>query len=329
VAERSRSSLLASVVNAEALALILIADALVRLLRLLWRGVENPYDRDEVEQFTRSASVAVVRARRYASGVSDSYMRQVLDLMEVTYAGLPEPVPAEPRGIPLTKEYERPAKVYRRARLLGLDKLLADDRAIARAEQLATMDVALAARDARASRLALAENVVGWRRLVHPELEAVPGHPPGPVCGLCLVASDRIYRKLDKQQLHEFCRCTIAPVTATNDPGADLHAENLRRIYADAGNATDRQSLAKTRYRVELHAELGPVLVNAKHAFRGPGDVRPDAPDLAAAAAAELAEVQERLRLLLAREAAGEEVSAPIAWNVDRVTALRELTGAA
>lgn len=329
MAERSRTGLLASIVDAEALALVMIADALAKLIRLLWHGVANPYDRDEVEQFTASASTAVVRARRYASGVSDAYMRQVLDLMEVTYAGIPEPALDDPRGIPIAKEYERPAKVYRRARLLGMDKLLADDRAIARAEQLATMDIALAARDARAARLVLAEDVIGWRRLVHPELSAIPGHPPGPVCGLCLVASDRVYRKLDKQQLHEFCRCSIAPVTLADDPGGALQTENLRRIYADAGNATDRQSLAKTRYRVEMHAELGPLLINAEHAFRGPDQVRRDAPDLAAAAAAELAEVQERLRLLEARATAGEDVDAPIAWNRDRVDALRILSGAA
>lgn len=325
---RSNTSLLASIVDAEALALTLIVEALIRLLTALWRGVANPYDADEVDKFVRDAGAAVVRSRRYAAGVSDAYMRQVLQLMEVPHVGVPEPVPDTPRGIPTSKEYVRPVKEYRRARLEGLDKLLADDRAIARAERLASMDIALAARDARASRLALAEDVIGWRRIIHPELSAEPGHAPGPVCGLCLVASDRVYTKVNKQQLHDRCRCTILPVTRAQDPGASLHASTLGRIYKDAGG-TDRQALAKTRYRVEEHGELGPVLVNAEHAFRGPGQVRRDAPDLAALAAVELAELARDLTVLLAREAAGEDVAAPIAWNRDRIEALRQLSGAA
>jgi hypothetical protein len=327
VAKRRRQTLLTAAVEAEAQALLLIATTLVRLIKALWHLLTDPYDRGQVDTFVRHAGAAVQQARTLAAGVSDAYMRQALDIIEVPSAGRPEPVPDLPRGIPMTSEMVRPIKEYRRARLLGLDQLLADDRALARAEKIVTMDVYLASRDARMNRLVLAEDVIGWRRVVHPEVPAVEGHAPGPVCGLCLAAADRVYHKIEKQALHDRCRCTIAPVTATQDIGSPLNNASLTAIYAHAGG-TDRQSLARQRYRIENHGELGPVLVNAADNFRGPGDVRVSAPELVQQARVELASVRAALEELLGRQAAGDEdVSAPIAWQQDRLTALRELTG--
>lgn len=329
IAKAHRQSLLRQAVEVEAQALVLIAKTLMRLIREFWRLMTNPYDRGQVDTFVRQSGAAVVQARKLTVGISDTFMRQALDIIEVPSAGVPEPVAELPRGIPTSTEWARPVKEYRRARLLGLDKLLADDRALARAEKIATMDVYLAARDARQNRLALASEVTGWRRVVHPEVSTGLGHAPGPVCGLCLAAADRVYRHIDKQALHDRCRCTILPVTATQDPGSPLNNASLSAIYAQAGG-TDRQALAKQRYRVEQHSELGPVLVNAADNFRGPGEVAVAAPELAAQARVELDRLEQALADLLARDAAGEaDLAGPIAWDRDRITALREMTGAA
>lgn len=314
--------------EAEAQAILIVTTGLVALVRELWKAMLDPYDRGQVDTFVKAAGHAVVAARHHAAGISDEYMRHVLDVYgsPVRSGVKPEPIPELPRGIPITSEYVRPVKVYRRARLEGLDKLLADDRALARAESIATMDVSMASRDARMNRLVLAEDVIGYRRIVHPEVVIRDDGKPSPVCGLCLAAADRPYRKIEKQGLHDRCRCTIAPITKDQDPGSPLNNESLGKVYTQAGG-TDRQALAKQRYKIEQHAELGPVLVNATYNWRGPADVKLAAPGLVAQAKKELAELEDDLASLLTREASGEDVAGPIAWDMDRMTALRELIG--
>jgi len=290
-----------------------ITQALILFLRQLWRALTDPYSPDQVARFATQAGNATTTARRQAAAASDAYMRTVLDVLEISHIGSPQPIPDLPRGIPLDVEWERPVKELRRARFLGFDEQIAAERGLARAEKIAQMDVALAQRDGAQSRLVLADSVTGWRRVVHPELSK------GGTCGLCIAAADRIYKTSDLLPLHNRCACTVSPVTATSDPGSPIN-----QLYREVGG-THRSQLAKARWTVREHGELGPVLVDPRDHWRGPAAVAQDAPDLAATARAELASLEEALASLEARAAAGEDVSGPLAWQRDRIDHLRQL----
>jgi hypothetical protein len=321
-------------VDAQSFALARIVQALLSLIEALFRLID-PYDRGDVDRFTQEAGLAASRARREAVAVTDAYLRVVMRLMDIPVGGpvpLPGletspgvvPVPELPRGIPLTQQWVRPVKEYRRLRLEGLDDLAARLRALERAERIGRADIATAVRDTEAHRLVSADKVTGWRRIIHPEVSAKPPNPPGPVCGLCLVAADRVYNVGDLKPLHDLCRCTVLPVTLDGDPGLDLTGQDLRAIY-DAGGGTFRDDLKRTRFWVAQHAELGPVIVNADHEFRGPAEVAKDARDLAALARAELADLERSLAAMESRAASGEDVGAPLVWQRERVAALRDL----
>lgn len=99
--------------------------------------------------------------------------------------------------------------------------------------------------------------VTGYRRVVHPELSR------GGSCGMCIVASDRIYKTTELKPIHSNCKCTVAPVTADNDPGNSLNKQDLGQFYKEAGG-NSAAHLKRTRYQVDEHGELGAVLVPKK-----------------------------------------------------------------
>ncbi len=247
-----------------------IVRGLVATLRRLWRTLLlDPFDPGQVGEFATAAGKATGTARAQAAGAADAYLRRVLDVMDAPSSGRPSaPVP-EPRGIPLVEEWSRPAATARRLRVEGLDALVAEERALQRAEVMGSTDLLLAKRDATARRLASADRVTGWRRVLHPELSA------GGVCGLCIAASDRVYRTGELQDIHERCRCEVLPIVGSNDPGRSLNAESLAELYRLAGG-TAGEKLKRVRYVVQEHGELGPVLANAEHEHRSPADVAAD-----------------------------------------------------
>lgn len=309
-------------VEAEASALEQIITAFVSLIRHLFARMDNPGDHAQVDAFVRAAGLADQSARRQAAGVADAYLRFVLQALEVPQTGAPEPIPDLPRGIPLEQEWVRPVKEFRRARLLGLDELEAAQRAEDRAASIAEMDARVAARDARARRLAAAPDLIGWRRIIHPE------ESRGGTCGLCIAAADRIYHTDDLQALHSRCKCTVLPVTKALDPGIGLNRDSLNALYRQAGG-TGRQELAKVRMGVRQHGELGPVLVDDRDHFRGPRQVSRDTAVLARAADAELKVMRDYLTSLERRSAAGEDVSGPLQWQRDRIAEFERLASAA
>jgi len=102
-----------------------------------------------------------------------------------------------------------------------------------------------------------ASKVIGYRRVIHPELSR------GGTCGMCIVAADRIYHIHDLLPIHDNCHCTVSPVTKDHDPGNSLNDQDLKKFYGDAGGNT-RAHLKRTRYQVDEHGELGAVLVPKK-----------------------------------------------------------------
>ena len=159
----------------------------------------------------------------------------------------------------------RPLRTYRYEKSRGASEKDAREAAKARVSVIVDDNLMLAQRLAEAETLAQAadldDTVIGYRRIVHPELSR------GGVCGMCLVASDREYKIGELKPIHNRCWCTVAAITEDYDP-VTLNADDLKRFYEDA-KGNDRASLKRTRYKVDEHGELGAVLVpKAKHRSR-------------------------------------------------------------
>ncbi|MFV8317037.1 hypothetical protein [Mycobacterium sp. 23] len=265
----------------------------------LWASV-NPYNRDDVTAFAGQAArimgtaqsaaaraAAVTQARQLtAMGVKASSAQQVpLDVRaqgaklvrgrmvlqrpdtKVDYAG--DRVTVDAESMTTSSVFERPAAVYRwlisqgegdaaeqsmlRIRTLVDDNLMLAQR-LAQQEVLARAAVDLDNQGGRGRRR---PQIVGYRRVIHPELSR------GGTCGMCIAASDRIYKIGTLMPIHAHCWCTIAAITEEHDPADDLNAVDLRALYKDAGGNTVAH-LKRTRYQVDEHGELGPVLVPQK-----------------------------------------------------------------
>lgn len=206
-------------------------------------------------------------------------------------------------------------------------------KALVRVEAVAQTDMTLAMREQVRKTLGRIRGVTGYRRILRPELSET-----GP-CGLCVVAADRVYKVEHLMPLHDRCVCETLPVVGDFDPGLNLNASDLRRIYEAAGGTGGevrgrtgkRHSAALKKIRVALgeHGELGPVLFDADQNFRGPRDVaRAQHPDKRTRSLAQLESFQERLDVLLARQGRGEGgLERPIAWQTERVEKLRRELG--
>lgn len=133
-------------------------------------------------------------------------------------------------------------------------------RGIERLEKLANTDVQLARRDESLNVLDYKSKVIGYRRVVHPELSA------SGTCGMCIVAATRWYTLDHLEPIHTFCKCETVPVLEDFDPGKTLNDDDialLTQTYDDAGgNSIDE--LSKTRYRVNRNSETGWQLVESK-----------------------------------------------------------------
>lgn len=214
----------------------------------------------------------------------------------------------------------------------------ATDKALIQVAVVAETDVTLAVREqvrkvlARGGKISDIPGLRGYRRILHPERSE---HGP---CGLCVVAADRIYHVEHLEPIHKRCRCEVLPVIGDLDPGIDLNRDDLRALYAAAGNTggdvigkdgrRHSRNLKKVRVAVTEHGELGPVLVDADQKFRGPAQVaKAKAFDPKVSALAELTALEERFAQLRRRQLAGEDLERPIAWQTNRISELRKLVG--
>lgn len=151
--------------------------------------------------------------------------------------------------------WERPVSEYRNARNNGDSHQEAMLKTLARVRQLADADVRMANREraARVYEAASPQGVIGYRRIIHPELSRTG------TCGLCLVAADRLYSTKELYPLHDNCKCETLPVTNTSDPGLKLNRDDLDYIYSVAGGNT-ASKLSNTRISEYVSGERGPTL---------------------------------------------------------------------
>lgn len=168
--------------------------------------------------------------------------------------------------------------------------------------------------------------ILGYRRLTHPERSETG------VCGLCLAAADRIYTLAELLPIHGRCKCTVAPITSDYDPG-ESNLVDLERLYRAAGATVDKRQSTKgrdlknVRYQVDEHGELGLVLSRAGDTFSRRGDAPKGDP--IERARRELAALEPVLVDLEARAAAGDDVTAPLTYQRNRIAKLRDIVAGA
>lgn len=272
-------------------------DWAIERIEQLWSAV-NPYNDVEVRQFAQDAARVMEAAQTSVSRVTAAAQAQQLTAMgvdvpapvpsapvdvraadvavddgqvdldhqstTVQYQPDPAPDPAPPSRVRVTVQdtsteevLTRPARVYRYERSQGQSAAEANSAAKSRVRVIVEDNLMLAQRVAEAESLAQAadldDQVIGYRRIIHPELSR------GGVCGMCVVASDRLYKIADLKPIHHRCKCTVAAVTKSFDPKS-INDADLGRFYKDAQGNTLRD-LKRTRYQVDDHGELGAVLV--------------------------------------------------------------------
>lgn len=263
-------------------------------VRQLWSAV-NPYDEKAVQAFAEQAAGLMDSAQTAAARVAAAGQAQQLAAQGITVDAMPSaPIDVRAAGavikngqLVLRKRsvsveyaagaakvskadmtthgvFTRPAKVYRWAASQGADD--AASRALQRIDSLIEDNLMLTQRlaqqevlvhavvDLDSGRTRNGIKIIGYRRVIHPERSR------GGTCGMCIVASDRIYHVSQLMPIHGGCQCGIAAITEDYDPADELNTLDLGQLYKDSGG-TSGAHLKRTRYQVDEHGELGPVLV--------------------------------------------------------------------
>lgn len=242
----------------------------------LYAGV-NLYDRLAVDEAAEAAADTSNTAVLLAAGLMAQYLATVTSTM--TGEDLPTPaflIPAIRNGADMRKVFQRPAKLFRRQVAKGTPPAEAFKQAMDLAAKITETNNTLAMR--LASQAALEElgkrvGITGYRRIVRPELAKTGS------CGLCIAASDRVYKKALLLPIHDQCNCGVLPIIGAvggaGDPGNSLNNLDLADVYAEAGNSSDSYDLKRAVFQVNEHGELGPVLTVEGQKFTGPDDLAP------------------------------------------------------
>jgi hypothetical protein len=230
------------------------------------------YDDAAIDKFTADMVKLVEAPQRQAAALTNAFQARVLkELTGRPVAPVKQVDVTRLRGIDHRDVYRRVTDEYRYQRSLGKSMTEARRLAQLRTEELADMDVTLAVRQQEHEFVKAKKQVLYYRRVIHPELSK-----DGTSCGLCIVASHRVYQKADLKPIHFRCNCVTLPVTDRSmDIGDLINDEDLQAIYKAAGGNTAKK-LANTRFSVHEHGELGPVLTYRGDRWRGPADVRED-----------------------------------------------------
>lgn len=294
-----------------------VANNLAARSTAMWLSFTGWYDAQLVAKLAAESASLSSKAQDLAVGASQRYVANVVAAMRGTSVRIP-PVQVPPirNGADLLRVHTRPAEAFRKAYATGSSEGEALQAAVKRAQQLAETDVRLAGRATQQQQLKKLD-VRGYRRVLHPEL-AKHGD-----CGLCVVASDRIYKVDELLPIHGGCNCETLPIIGENDPGRSLNEEDLKKIYAAAGGSTAGDDLKRVRVTVNHHGEYGPVLTKKGDSFRGPKDVPlENDPERARRM---LDKATPVLRRLEERAAAGEDVAGPLAYQRHLADRLRHI----
>lgn len=266
-----------------------IADRVALAMRRLFRPTSQ--DSWYSPAWIASTSSRAAAISRQAQVAHASSTAKYFDLVLAEYDGFPASalgtdvrtsgesaidLPEDLRHVDPVEIYSRPPATFRREVSEGVEPEVAAERAVLRAELLSDMDLQLAERETLQQTLTVVEQrlgvTTGYRRIIHPELSR------GGVCGLCLAAADRVYQVEDLMAVHDRCKCTTLPIVDGEDPGLVLSAADIAAVYKAAGS-TGAGDLARVRFKIVEHGELGPILRMEGQNVRTAGDVVADASD--------------------------------------------------
>jgi hypothetical protein len=250
-----------------------LAQQATNLVEQAVTGFVDWYDAQAITGWAQQTASLVESVLLSLAYMVDAYVAQITSSITGHYVRPSGPIGVGTlrKGVTHAGAYGRVADTYRYQQA-QLDRaargLLADpnpivpvlqspiEAALDRASAVANLDTQLTVRDQSAASMQAQRDqglITGWRRILHPELSR------GGSCGLCVAASTRIYHTGDLMPIHHDCHCLPMPVTTEHDPGALINDSDLGRFYADAGS-TSAADLKRTRYQVDEHGELGPVL---------------------------------------------------------------------
>lgn len=246
-----------SLADRQAIARDRIAAGTLTLISRQWTPVTDPRDPEVVEAVSRAVLRLVQGGQAATANSTAAYLRGVLGQLSsrhVAYVAGGIVLAASLRGLQdPAQAYWRAFEQWRYQRSLGVPDDVAKTRGLRRLLLMADQDLSMSMRTAAQQVFEGAEDVIGYRRLVRPEQSR------GGPCGLCLAASDRVYRTGDLLPLHGRCCCDVMPKTRKHDPGQELNAADLGQLYETAGSTTG-PDLKAVRVTVHHHGELGPQL---------------------------------------------------------------------
>lgn len=282
----------------------------------IWSSFTQWYTASAVASAATETAALSTASQQTTVGMTREYLRQVLEIMGLQSPAGRVSFPEIRNGADLNEVYKRVAAKYVREFALSGDEAVGEAAAVFRLDSLISDDLMLTRREA--SQTAMAEaGLKRFRRVLRPELSE-----SGP-CGLCVVASNRVYVVTKLMPIHDDDKCAFLPIPDDGrDPGRELNDADLKKIYASAGG-TSGPALKRIRVRVAEHGELGPVLTDAGHKFRGPKDLQlQDDPQRAT-------NMLERLRPVLndleQRDAAGEDLTDPLRYQRSLIARLEAI----
>lgn len=256
-------------VEAQAAARAAITASTVFVVRQMLAHFDGWYSSRDVAGVTKSIVDHVEAGQRLTARTTDAYSSRLATEMTgrpiLPVGGTIDPATLR-AGVTHAGAYGRLANQYRYDVSQGKAPDEAQARVLTRAGVMVDTDQALAMRS-QSQRFMQARGITRYRRVIHPEVSKTG------VCGLCIVASDRLYWVGNLLPIHDRCNCEVAFVTGV-DPGAQLNRKDLDELYAAAGGSTAAADLHKVHITVHDHGELGPILARATDNWRGPADVR-------------------------------------------------------
>lgn len=305
------------------------------ILGRLWTPYRGWYDYDlTVAQAARSATTieSASKATRQRQRTYMKFLYKELDIpmppadVIDTDGGLSIVIPG---GVELYMRegttpldvYQRPAEEYRYFKSTGVSDQEALNLAIQRAVTMADTDLALTRRDENRRVMRNSPQVIGYRRIIHPERSQ-----DGTSCGLCVVASTRVYTTDELMPIHDECNCDVLPITTDYDPGEELNRNDIDTINAiyDAAGSKEAGELLKTKVSFLDHGELGPIIAGGnrkgskqRKAAKGSTPLTPSE-----VIEKQLHTLRKSADKLAARVAAGEDIKQNLGWQRDRISIL-------
>ena len=250
------------------------ADIEARIARLVaarWSGFDGWYRDALVAEIAAEVAAAVGTGQVGIAQVTDAYLAQVATIVRgtpVSPVGVAQDMRATLRAGEVTAEdvQARVAAEFRWQVSKDVVPLEAKAIAVQRAVNAARTDMGLAFRDQTAAFMDTRGAPHGYRRVIRPE------RSEHGTCGLCVAASNQVYHRRDLLALHGGCKCTVVEIGEAVDEGRVVNDAEYAAVLAES-DSTRAADLRKVRVQVSEHGELGPVLTDARHEFRGPSQV--------------------------------------------------------